>query len=126
MSEIVRYATEEYVDSKNMTDEDFKSALKDRDMPFFYSVSITHPGCLVGDFNNYITEGENFSIKFGAPKAGSLGIQKVTMDGVDISQNEGVIVNETRPDAVYIELAVYIENVTGDIEIVARGQRPPR
>lgn len=102
MSEIVRYATEEYVDSKSMTDEEFESVLIDRGFPLKYSVDVINNPSSLSEPRIGINSPENiFSyellrsvgvekngalyLNFSAANRRQVCVNKVEMGGVDVT-----------------------------------------
>ena len=132
MSEIVRYATEEYVDSKSMTDEEFKSVLeKSNYFNFYYMIEFDLLGrVLVSDgindimIDKYAMASPNNSYKciITCPPNCDVYLQEIKMGNVDIKENENIctITYDGNNKMIDIEINSIIEDVY--IKVLSRRQ----
>ena len=94
--------------SEDITDEEFENALTENGISILYSVS--NQGVALMPPIIGVEKGKNFEFTFSGK---TLRVNKVEMNGVDITSNEGVVTMNTSSSPK--TATIKIENVTGDI-----------
>ena len=127
MSEITRYATEEYVNKKDITDEEFENILTNRGFPIVYEFTFTSNDSSSLTCYDTITVMPSFYLqKIGIKKNQQLNIEisgdnsikvnKVEVGKIDITSEENVVTYKSQGNTNDTAI-INIENVSGDVLI---------
>ena len=128
MSEIARYATEEYVNKKDITDEEFENILTNRGFPIVYEFTFTssNDSSSLMCFDTITNMPSFYLQKIGIKKNQQLNIEisgdnsikvnKVEVGKIDITSEENVVTYKSQGNTNDTAI-INIENVSGDVLI---------
>lgn len=127
MNKITKYATEEYVDGKDITDEEFENILTNRGFPIVYEFTFTSNDDSLLTILDKITEMPvHYLQEIGIKKNQQLNIEilghdsikvnKVEVNEIDITSKENVVTYKSQGNTNNIAI-INIENISGDVLI---------